>query len=316
MSWLFPALIAVFGWGVTDLFLKLSSRADDRDSHLKISVWYGAWMLVMIPLALPQSETGAGLVQLVAEHPFVFGGALFYALSMLVTNIGLRHLDLSVQSPLENASAAVPPVFFLLWYLVTGRASSVSDIASGWDFLGCAVLIAGIVLLAYAERRERPAPSPVRPAKRLGAAALFFPLLLSVGTGVETIICGVALDPTGGRIGEADLILLNAVAFVLVGGGAWIAIWAKNGRPYNPVARGEWTKCGAGAFELFAEIAYVFALAINPTFVSPVGSGYCVVSVVLSRIILRERPGRFRYLSIAIVVVGILLLSLSEALKS
>lgn len=309
-GWVLPALAAVFCWGVSDLFFKVSSRSDDHESHLKISVWFGVWMSILIPIGLPLSESGAGLSAIIAAHPFIFGVSLVYAVALMLTNVGLRHLDLSVQSPVENASAAVPPVFFLIWFLAKGKVRSIWEIATVWDFVGTAVIVAGIVALTFAERGTR---SGVR--NRLGPIALVFPLLLTLGDGLETIVGGLALDETGGGVGEIDFILMNSVAFVLVGVGCWLRLYVRNRRVYNLFARGEWPKCGAGGFEIAAYFCYVYALGINPTFVAPVTSGYCLVTIVLSRLILKERPGMYRYLCLSAVFAGIVILSVSEALK-
>ena len=314
VSWIVPALVAVFGWGVSDLFFKLSSRADDDDSHYKIAVWFGAWMTAVVPFALPHCETPGGFVGVFAAHPWIFATAVVYALSLLVTNIGLRHLDLSVQSPLENASAAVPPVVFVVWFLLKGRIGSIGEAVTVPDVVGCVLIIGGIAALAFAERRGGPV-APPNGTNRLGALALLFPLLLTCGDGLETVVCGISQDETGGGVGEADLFLLNSVAFALVGIGSWIRLLVKNRRPYNPFARGEWWKCGAGAFEIVAYIGYIFALGIDPTFVAPVTSSYCLVTIVLSRIFLRERPGLYRYLCLSFVLAGIAVLTASEALK-
>jgi drug/metabolite transporter (DMT)-like permease len=71
-------------------------------------------------------------------------------------------------------------------------------------------------------------------------------------------------------------------------------------------------RCAAAAGETFGTMAYIFAVAGNPVLTAPVTSAYCLVTIVLARIFLKERLTRKQYLSLAFLVIGIALLGISE----
>jgi drug/metabolite transporter (DMT)-like permease len=50
----------------------------------------------------------------------------------------------------------------------------------------------------------------------------------------------------------------------------------------------------------------------NPILTAPISSSYCLVTLVLGRIFLKERLTKKQYMSLAFLVIGIALLALSE----
>ena len=81
---------------------------------------------------------------------------------------------------------------------------------------------------------------------------------------------------------------------------------------YNPFQKEEAVRCGAATGETFGTMAYIFAVGSNPVLTAPITSSYCLVTIVLARIFLKERLTRKQYLSLAFVVIGIALLGISE----
>ena len=64
----------------------------------------------------------------------------------------------------------------------------------------------------------------------------------------------------------------------------------KTKKAYNPFALKELrTKGSAACFEEFGQIFYVFAMASKPMLAAPMIASYCIVSVILSRIFLKEK---------------------------
>lgn len=68
----------------------------------------------------------------------------------------------------------------------------------------------------------------------------------------------------------------------------------------------------AAVCETAGQFTYVYAMSGNAMIAAPVISAVCVVSVVLSRIFLKEKLTKKQYLAITTVITGILLLAISE----
>ena len=81
---------------------------------------------------------------------------------------------------------------------------------------------------------------------------------------------------------------------------------------YNPFKKEELVRCAAATGETFGTMAYILAVGKNPILTAPISSSYCLVTIVLARIFLKERLTKKQYMSLAFLVIGIALLALSE----
>ena len=70
----------------------------------------------------------------------------------------------------------------------------------------------------------------------------------------------------------------------------------------------------AAVFETAGQFTYVYALGGVDAVAAPILSSVCVVSLLLSRIFLKEKLSWKTYVFIAVVIIGILLLAVSEEL--
>ena len=70
----------------------------------------------------------------------------------------------------------------------------------------------------------------------------------------------------------------------------------------------------AAIFETAGQFTYVYALGGVDAVAAPILSSVCVVSLLLSRIFLKEKLSKKTYAFIAIVIFGILLLAVAEEL--
>ena len=71
---------------------------------------------------------------------------------------------------------------------------------------------------------------------------------------------------------------------------------------------------GFGAIcETAGQFFYIYALADNAIVAAPMISSYCVFSVLLSRVFLKEKLSGKQYLCILAVVIGIAILGVFDA---
>lgn len=316
MGWFWFALTAMLGWGFADLFYKRGTGEEDPRSHLRIAVWVGLVMGVVALCLLPLSgmrSLGGMLHSAVRYAP----ASLCYILSMIIGYAGLRYLELSVVSPVQNASGALSALGILAWFLLSGRIAGLGEALSPLDIAGTLLIVAGVMALAVFERRGEAPGEPGERRYTRGAGALIFPLLYCLFDTVGTAADGIILDEeTGLGLSEIDVLILYGLTFFAVGVGAYIYLWIREGKPYRMFARDQWPKAAAALCEEAGQVAYVYAMAARPVVAAPMVAAYCAVSVVLSRIFLRERPGGAKYACIAAIIAGILSLGISEGLAA
>ena len=68
----------------------------------------------------------------------------------------------------------------------------------------------------------------------------------------------------------------------------------------------------AAIFETVGQFFYVFAMGINSTISAPIVGSYCILSMLLSRVFLKEKLERNEYLAIFLVVIGIVILAIMD----
>lgn len=342
MSWFILTLICMLGWGFADLFYKQSNVDGDRYSHLKTAVWVGLMMglfsllftvltLCKEPLTALIGETAADAVT--AETLFTPGVSIFssavkylpaslsYIISMVIGYAGMRYLEVSIVSPVQNASGALSAICMFAYFSLTGHISSFWNEFSVLDVVGTVIIVCGVISLAIVEQRLARAEGALHVPQserkyRYGALALLFPILYCIFDTIGTAADGIILDEDAGLgLGEIDVLILYGFTFLLAGIAAWIFLLIKNRRAYNPFTRDELrTKAPAALFEQFGQIFYVYAMAENPIVAAPMIASYCIVSAVLSRIFLKERLKAAQYVCIISVIAGIVLLGISEGL--
>ncbi len=339
MSWFFFALICLLGWGFADLFYKKSSDEHDRYSHLRIAVWVGlvmgvcAFAMMLIPFD-EEMKTPMSVGTLVSNAFKYSPASLCYIISMVIGYAGLRYMEVSIISPVQNASGGHSAIFMTVYFLIIGQMDklSASFFASEepLEILGLkippmilmiasVVLIVGsVIILAVVEQRlsrEERRLNPPEKKYRLGALALLFPVLYCLFDTLGTSADGIILDEEVGLgLGEIDVLILYGLTFLLAGIIAWVFLWIREKKPYNPFARTEGPKALAACCEEFGQVFYVFAMARNPVVAAPIVASYCIVSVLLGRIILKEKLKNSQYACVFVTIIGIIIIGILEGL--
>ncbi len=325
LSWFFFALICVLGWGCADLFYKRGTDENDRYSHLRIAVWVGlvmgacsiAMMLIPFDEELKTPMSVGGLLENAVKYS---PASLCYIISMVVGYAGLRYMEVSIVSPVQNASGGLSAIFMTVYFLIVGRLSSIAEIFDPLTTVGTVLIVAGVIALAFVEQRlaqEERRLNPPEKKYRFGALALIFPILYCLFDTLGTAADGIILDEEVGLgLGEVDVLILYGLTFLLAGLIAWIFLWIREKKPYNPFAKTELTKGIAACCEEFGQVFYVFAMSRNPVVAAPMVASYCVISVLLGRLFLKEKLKPAQYICIFAVIAGIIVIGINDGLTA
>ncbi len=313
--WFWLSLIALLLWSGSDLFSKIGSAPSDKNSHFKMVMAVG---LVMGLHALYELTFG-GVTITIRDILVYLPASGLYIASMVLGYIGLRYIELSVSSPICNSSGALSALlcFFLL-----------RQMPSTWQWVGVALVALGMVALGVVEfledddsRAARQLTANVKYSKSF--IALLLPILYCIldalGTFIDTVI--LREEPTGGFLDSLfPTVLDESVAnvayeltFLFVG--ILAAIYVLLIKRERPVPRRELPKLLGGVCETAGQFAYIFALGdtSHAGFSAAIISSYCALSVLLSRIFLREKLTLKHYLAILTTFIGIVILGIFDA---
>ena len=306
--WLVFTLITFFCWGGADLFYKIGADEGEKCSHLKTSAAVG---LVMGAAALVTWATRVpeyNPLNLVRYLPV----SAMYILSMTVGYFGLRYLEVSVSSPVQNASGAVSALLMILL---------LHQLPDTLTLIAIVPITLGVVALGIAERRKAAA-SLEGGEKRFsfGLTAFLFPvaycILDSIGTFLDALYLeDITATPLLGVTEETLEDTANIsyqLTFLLCALG--ILLYLGLIRKEKFFTRGTPPRFAAAGLETLGQLAYVYAISGNGVAAAPVVASYCVASLVLGRIFLKEKLTPFQYAAVGLVFAGILLMGIAEGL--
>ena len=308
MSWLFFSVDTALLWGTAELFYKKGARPDEKYSHLKICVWVGVVMGAHAIFTLLTQDIGYNPVNLIVYAPV----SLFYIISMAFSYFGMRFLEESISDPIENTAGVICVLLFAIF---------MGDEFSLLTWIAVGVITVGVVGVSYLENAgETPRKKTL--GKRLAIISFCMPFLYALldafGTFlddafflVEDIAATPLVDVTEETI-EAVANTSYELTFALFALGLFIFMKAKKVK-FGPVKQHK-DKILAAVFETAGQFTYVYALGGVDAVAAPILSSVCVVSLLLSRIFLKEKLSWKTYAFIAVVIVGILLLAVAEEL--
>ena len=308
MSWLFFSIATALLWGTAELFYKKGAKPDEKYSHLKISVWVGVVMGAHAIYTLLTQNIYYNPVNILIYLPV----SLFYIFSMTFSYFGMRFLEESISDPIENTAGVICVLLFAIF---------MGDEFSALTWIAVGVITVGVVGVSYMENKGET-PRKKKLGKVLAIVAFCMPfvyaLLDAFGTFlddafflVEDIANAPFVDVTEETI-EAVANTSYELTFALFALCLFIFMKAKKVK-FGPVPQHK-DKILAAVFETAGQFTYVYALGGVDAVAAPILSSVCVVSLLLSRIFLKEKLSWKTYAFIAVVIVGILLLAVAEEL--
>ena len=295
-------------WGAAELFYKKGAQPNEKYSHLKICVWVGIVMGAHAIFTLLTQDIGYNPINLIRYLPV----SLMYIISMAFSYFGMRFLEESISDPIENTAGVICVLLFAIF---------MGDEFSALTWIAIAVIAVGVVGVGYLENHGETTRKK-KLGKKLAVVAFCMPfvyaLLDAFGTFlddafflVEDISATPLVDVTEETI-EAVANTSYELTFALFALGLFIFMKAKKVK-FGPVPQHK-DKILAAVFETAGQFTYVYALGGVDAVAAPILSSVCIVSLLLSRIFLKEKLSWKTYAFITVVIVGILLLAVAEEL--
>ena len=300
--WLFFTLATTLLWGVAELFYKKGSHEGEKYDHLRVCILVGAVMGIHAVITLLVSEVAYDPMNLIAYLPV----SLCYILSMACSFFGIRFIEESLADPIENTAGAMCSLLCVI-FLGESIAPAV------WAAI--AVIVIGILGVSYTERS-----SDVNRKQRLGsrlaviafAMPFCYAIIDALGSFLDIFFLEMETSPLLG-VTEENIELVANISYELTFAICGLILFAflkwKKVKFELPKQK---DKGIAALCETAGQLTYVYAMSGNGAIAAPILSSVCVVSLLLSRIFLKEKLTRKQYLFIGIIIAGILMLAVLE----
>lgn len=298
--WFWFAIITLLCWSGSDFFSKIGCRdSKDKYSQFKMVMAVG---LVMGVHALIEIIGGVEISwQVIWTYLPV---SLLYIGSMALGYVGLRYIELSISSPICNASGALVAIIAI----VSGTADPME-----WpQYLAIALAAAGVIGLGFVEAHEddalraaRQEASNYKYAKSWLALALpiAYCLLDAAGTFADDLVLETLNEDSANVAYELTFFAAGVVCFIYT-----VLI-----KKQPLVANVERPKYVGAIFETAGQLFYIYALASGEAaLAAPIISSYCVASVLWSRLFLKEKLSWKHYACIATTIAGIIIMGVYD----
>ena len=276
------------------MFSKIGSPSDDKYSHWRIVMAVGGVMGIHALI-----ELICGVEFNPMDFVYYSPAIICYVASMILGYVGLRYIMLSVSSPICNSSGAVACILCLIF---------LKQMPNVVGIIGVVLVVTGVIMLAFVEKEKEVNISSKDKKYHKGFVAVFFPIFYCILDGLGTFADAILLD--SGKINEDSANIAYELTFLLMAIFAYVyvvfikkqSLTAKTAKP----------KLLGALCETAGQLSYIYAIGDNPTVSAPMISAYCVFSVILSRIFLKEKLSLKHYGVIITVFLGIIILGISE----
>lgn len=307
--WFLFTIVTTCAWGTADLFYKKGADERDKYSHLKTA------MMVGIVMGVHAIWTLIGLIMDGGNYDpmnllFYLPVSLMYILSMTIGYLGLRYLELSISSPIQNSSGAVCCILCLV---ILGEK------ITGLCAVGVILICLGLFALGLLEKLDADKMAALHEKKyKIGFVAILLPLLYCLIDSLGTFFDAYYLDdfeatPLVGVTEDTLEDIANmSYEFTFLICAALIFVFLRVVKKERINIGEQKNRFFAALFETAGQATYVYAMSANPAIAAPAISSYSIVSLILSRIFLKEKLSKFHYLVIAVVIAGIAILGFAE----
>ena len=304
--WFVYTLATTLLWGLAELFYKKGAVEREKYSHLKICVMVGLVMGIHAVFTLLTEDFSYNLNYLLTYLPV----SACYILSMAFSFFGMRFIEESISDPIENTSGAMCSLMCVLF---------LGDRLDAMVWVAIGIIAVGVVGIGFLEnsgdlkRRQHL-------GKKLAIIAFCMPFLYAFidafGCVLDIYFLEMETSPLLAIGATEDTIELIAntsyeLTFALVGLIMFIFMKVM-GVAFGGLIEQK-DKALAAVCETAGQLTYVYAMASgNGAIAAPIISAVCVVSLILSRIFLKEKLTKKQYAFIAIIIIGILMLAVIE----
>ncbi len=328
--WFWLSIAALLFWSGSDIFSKIGSRPEDKNSHWKVVFAVGAIMGLHFAVTLVGKAVIDATVGIDALESTGFGkvmASLFYTdfapidflrylpvaalyiLAMVIGYVGLRYIELSISSPICNCSGALAFVLCVI-FGIGGAREDISPVV----IIAVSLITVGIVALGFIENREdeevkraRQEKANRKYAKSLLAFLLPIAYLIidAVGTVGDELV--FSIEGANGESIISDYAANSAFELTFFLLAIFAFIWIKFVKKDRIFAGNKHLFLG-GACETVGQIFYMAVMFSDFEVGMVIISAYCALSVLWGRIFLGEKLSVKHYAAILVAFAGIVML--------
>ena len=179
------ALMTFLCWGTADLFYKIGNKKAGDYNHLKTGICVGLIMGIHATIYMLVKRIDFNIIEIIRYLPV----SLLYIISMVIGYKGLKYLELSIASPIQNCSGVITAILLLLFFKETLQIPA---------YIAFLLILIGVILLGVIESKEekdnRVTLKNSLTKKKVVLLTIIFPIAYCILDGLGTFLDAIYLD--------------------------------------------------------------------------------------------------------------------------
>ena len=291
------SLLCFFFWGFADLFYKKANNEKDKYSDLKTAIIVGIVMGIyatgfIIYTGIDFNNIWKYLVDAIKYLPV----SICYILSMYIGYKGLKYIELSISSPVQNTSGVITSLLLVLFF---------KEILPKKAYIAFLLIFIGVFGVSLLEKKDNKV---IQTKKKKTFLTILFPICYCLIDGLGTFLDALYLDKLE-IVSENVALVAYEYTFLLVAIFGIIYLKKKNEKLTIKKDITMWT---AAIFETIGQFFYVFAMSADSTINASIVGSYCILSMLLSSVFLKEKLSISRYVFLLLAIIGIVILAILD----
>lgn len=300
--WFICAMFSTLFWGFAEIFYKKAADPKIQYTHLRTCIWVGCVMGLHALFVLQTQNINYDPINLIKYLPV----SLMYIISMACAYFGVRRIEVSISSPIENTSGAICTLLCVIFL------KTILDFSSTIAIILIATGILGISFLENNGETNRSKKIGKTIAILSFAMPFIYAILDAVASFLDIYFLNIETSPLIG-INEDNIELIANTSYELTFFICAIFLFIflqfkKNDFQFFK----DKTNIAAALCETAGQFFYVYAMSGNGAIAAPIISSTCIVPLILSKIILKEKLTLQQYFFIFLIIIGIMWLAIIE----
>ena len=286
------SLLSFLCWGSADLFYKKGNNdSKDKNSYFKTGAIVGIVMGIHAIIYMLVNGICVNFIDMIKYLPVSF----CYIASMVIGYKGLKYIELSIASPIQNTSGVITSILLIIFF------QEKYDLPA---YIGIVLVFLGILILSIKEYKENRNFDVKIIKKKLTLLAIVLPLLYCLFDGLGTFLDAIYLDKLE-LMSEDTALISYEYTFFMYG---IISLFILEDKKDKITIKKDVNKWIAAILETAGQFFYVFAMADDSVISATIIGSYFVLSLLLSKIFLKEKLNIAKYIGISITSLGIIIL--------
>ncbi len=311
--WLLFVFVSIMFYALGEMFQKKGSDLTEEHTELKILIWFGiAGGITSLFISLfGLKESSVTVVQMVSENPAVILSPALYYFSLLLCFLAFKLVPVCVASPITCMDGVFTFVGIIVMYLIIGKSALIDESITPLKLILVVLIFAGIYICTYIQSKHEN----IEENKQLANNRLFIKngrfAFIGVGLALLSALADAGSSLTDiyflGELSDSfDYIYTHGMLVFYFTVILYFVLWIIRKKPYNLFSKKELPKILGAGFDSLGMVFYMIAVSRNQIYTNVLISGFCIFTVLLSRVFLKEKLAKNQFLWIGFTIACII----------